>query len=68
MSSASTFEGHSEASDVLRELFKIIQVLLACQVEWQSFLIAFTIPFSVRTAQKIKITRRPTSGRGALSS
>src|ERR1035441_6229577 len=33
LSSASTFEGHSEASDVLRELFKVIQVPAACQAE-----------------------------------
>jgi hypothetical protein len=36
--SASTFEGHSEASDVLRELFKVIQILRACQGKRRSFL------------------------------
>jgi len=36
-SSASAFEGHSEASDVLRELFKVIQNHVACQEKLQSF-------------------------------
>jgi hypothetical protein len=37
LSSASIFESHSGASDVLRELFKIIQVPVVCQAKSQSF-------------------------------
>jgi len=37
------FEGHSAASDVLRELFKTIQPGIACQAELVSF---FEMPFS----------------------
>jgi hypothetical protein len=37
LSSASAFESHSGASDVLRELFKNIEVSMACQAELQSF-------------------------------
>jgi hypothetical protein len=51
---ASAFESHSGASDVLRELFKTIQVSVACQAFSQSFLDRSLIHKPVRTAQKIK--------------
>jgi len=69
ISSCQTFEGHSEASDVLRELFKSIEVCGLCQAQNQFFSRnCFAWPFSrvtpktsratilqpIRAAQKLK--------------
>jgi hypothetical protein len=47
----SAFESHSVASDVLRELSKIIEVSAVCQAQLQSF--SITLLFSVRSHSAI---------------